>query len=93
MSFVASKKSLNLLDHQGFEKFFCFNLEGILSKTCMHAKSPQSCSTLCDSMDYNPPGSSVHGISQARIPEWAVCSVAQLYLTFVTPPTRDSLGP
>ena len=27
--------------------------------------------TLCDPMDYNPPGSSVQGISQARILEWA----------------------
>ena len=25
------------------------------------------CPTLCDPMDYSPPGSSVHGISQARI--------------------------
>lgn len=57
MSFVASKKSLNLLDHQGFEKFFCFNLEGILSKTCMHAKSPQSCSTLHIPMVCSLPGS------------------------------------
>ena len=24
----------------------------------------------CDLMDYSPPGSSVHGISQARILEW-----------------------
>ena len=30
----------------------------------------QSCLTLCDSMDYSPPGSSVHGIHQARILEW-----------------------
>ena len=29
----------------------------------------QSLPTLCDSMDYSPPGSSVLGISQARIPE------------------------
>ena len=28
--------------------------------------------TLCDRMDYSPPGSSVHGIIQARILEWAV---------------------
>ena len=34
------------------------------------AKSLQSCSTLCDPMDCSPPGSSVHGISQGRIPEW-----------------------
>ena len=30
----------------------------------------QSCLTLCDPMDCGPPGSSVHGILQARIPEW-----------------------
>ena len=30
----------------------------------------QSCPTLCDPMDCNPPGSSVHGIVQARILEW-----------------------
>ena len=30
----------------------------------------QSCPTLCDPMDYSPPGSTVHGISQARILEW-----------------------
>ena len=30
----------------------------------------QSCPTLCNPMDCSPPGSSVHGISQARILEW-----------------------
>ena len=30
----------------------------------------QLCLTLCNSMDYSPPGSSVHGILQARILEW-----------------------
>ena len=34
------------------------------------AKSPQSCPTLCDTMDSSPPGSSVHGVLQARILEW-----------------------
>ena len=34
------------------------------------AKSLQSCATLCDTMDCSPPGSSVHGILQARILEW-----------------------
>ena len=34
---------------------------------CMHAQLLQSCPTLCNSMDCNPPGSSVHGILQARI--------------------------
>ena len=37
----------------------------------MHACSvAQSCPTICDPMDYNPPGSSVHGILQARKLEW-----------------------
>ena len=26
--------------------------------------------TLCDTMDYSPPGSSVHGVLQARMLEW-----------------------
>ena len=30
----------------------------------------QSCLTLCDPMNYSPPGSSVHGILQTRILEW-----------------------
>ena len=30
----------------------------------------QLCPTLCNPMDYSPPGSSVHGIFQARILEW-----------------------
>ena len=30
----------------------------------------QSCGTLCDPKDCSPPGSSVHGILQARIVEW-----------------------
>ena len=29
----------------------------------------QSCPTLCDTVDYSPPGSSVHRILQARIPD------------------------
>ena len=35
------------------------------------AESLQLCLTLCNPMDYHPPGSSVHGILQARILEWA----------------------
>ena len=34
------------------------------------AKSLQSFPTLCDPIDCSPPGSSVHGILQARILEW-----------------------
>ena len=30
----------------------------------------ESCPTLRDPMDFSPPGSSVHGIFQARVLEW-----------------------
>ena len=39
------------------------------TKSCVHTKSLLSWPTLCDPMDYNSPGSSVHGILQARILE------------------------
>ena len=38
-----------------------------LMHVCAHA---QLCLTLCNPMDCSPPGSSVRGISQARILEW-----------------------
>ena len=34
----------------------------------------QLCPTLCDSMDHSLPGSSVHGILQARMLEWVAIS-------------------
>ena len=38
---------------------------------CIHAcLAAQLCLTFCDPMDCHPPGSSVHGILQARILEW-----------------------
>ena len=40
---------------------------------CVCAQSLQSCPTLCDTMDCSPPGSSVHGILQARILERVTC--------------------
>ena len=36
--------------------------------TCTHVHT-QSCPTLCNPMNYSPPGPSVHGIFQARILE------------------------
>ena len=38
------------------------------------AKSLQSCLTLCDPIDGNPPGSPVPGILQARTLEWVAIS-------------------
>ena len=37
----------------------------------------QSCSTLCDPVDCSLPGSSIHGILQARILEWVAISFSR----------------
>jgi len=47
----------------------------------------QSCLTLRDPMDCSPPGSSVHGIFQARVLEWGAIAFSgrgtrQAYLLF-----------
>ena len=52
-----------------------------VQKTCLHlcmcAQLLQSCPILCDPVDYSPPGSSVHGVSQARILEWVAISFSR----------------
>ena len=45
-------------------------------KHCMQVKS-LSRVRLCDPMDCSPPGSSVHGILQARILEWVAISFSR----------------
>ena len=47
--------------------------QGDLPK-CLHA---QSCPTLCNPMDCSLPGSSVHGILQARILEWVAIAFSR----------------
>ena len=42
------------------------------------AKSLQSCPTLCDLTDGNPPGSPVPGILQARTLEWVAISFSNV---------------
>ena len=64
---------------------FCSNLCPLSVCVCVCVlKLLQSCSTLCDPMDRSPPGSSIHGILQARIPE----RVATLFQGIV--PTQGS---
>ena len=62
---------------------FCCTAKSISHMyTCMRAESLQSRSTLCDPMDCTP-GSSVHGILQARTLECVVmfCSKTYTYIT------------
>ena len=39
----------------------------------------QSCPTLCDPVDCSPPGSSIHGILQARTLEWVAISFSKAW--------------
>ena len=38
----------------------------------------KSCLNFCDPMKYSPPGSSLHGISQAKILEWIAISISRV---------------
>ena len=43
----------------------------------------QSCLTPSDPMDCSPPGSSVHGIFQARVLEWVAIAFSKVFLVEV----------
>ena len=64
--FLHCRQILYLLSHQGSPVI-----------VCMSAQSLQSCPTLCNHMDCSPPGSSIHGILQARILEWVAISFSR----------------
>ena len=83
-------KSIPLGHFNGSRAFCCtvawsltqFSVVGYLVK--FHCESEnvsvlftQSCPALCDPMDCSLPGSSVHGISQARIREWIAISFSR----------------
>ena len=51
----------------------------------------QLCPTLCDPMDCSLPGSSIHGIFQARILEWVAISFSSKWRDWV-PNAQQSVG-
>ena len=57
---------------------------------CMKVKSgsevARSCPTLCDPMDCSPPGSSIHGIFQARVLEWGTIAFSCSLNCFIKNP-------
>ena len=77
---------------------------------CMRVKNEsevaKSCPTLSDPVDCSPPGSSIHGIVQARVLEWGAIAFSDIYTTMykilsfktafhcpLSPSSRDSLVP
>ena len=63
---------------------------------CMKVESEsevtQPCLTLRDPMDCSPPGSSIHGILQARVLEWGAIafSIMHLYWSLILPDSLKS---
>ena len=71
---IVLKTCLRLIDLTGYKQHGASakSLDNLNSASTVgtFVLSPQSCPTLSDPMDCSPPGSSVHGIRQARILEW-----------------------
>ena len=59
----------------------------VRSAETMHARSHSVMSDSCDPIDCSLPGSCVHGILQARIPEWVAIS----FSNWVEPQTNIAL--
>ena len=61
---------------------------------CMKVKSEsevtQSCPTFCDPMDCTPPGSSVHGIFQARVLEWGAIAFSNIVISAIISPLSSA---
>ena len=56
-------------EYSGLISFVC---------VCVCVLVTQSCSTLCKLKDCSPPGSSVHGILQAKVLEWGAIAFSDL---------------
>ena len=60
---------------------------------CMKMKSEsemaQSCPTLSNPMDCRLPGSSVHGIFQARVLEWVSIAFSDIYISYTNTGTSN----
>ena len=55
----------------------CRNLKGCISMLLLFSFLLSRVQLFCDPMDCSPPGSSVHGIFQARILEWVATSFSR----------------
>ena len=61
---------------------------GLIRNLLLNILVAQLCLILCNTMDYSPPGSSVHGILQARLLEWVAIPFSRgIFLT-----QRSNLG-
>ena len=71
------RQTLYHLSHQGSSSLTIMNSNYYTQQYIRHQVLTQSFLTLADPMDCSLPGSSVHGISQARILEWVAISFSR----------------
>ena len=74
------KQVLYPASHLGNPRLCIILHNGGMDTTCVvkrKSEVSQPCLTLCDPMDYSLPGSSVHGIHQARVLEWVAISFSR----------------
>ena len=82
---LAPRNTLPLLDHFSASELWwlivCINLPRPwyldFDQVSKWNEVAQLCLALCDPEDYSPPGSSIHGILQARILEWVAISFSR----------------
>ena len=88
------KEFLSILTSWGLEQYVAFRV-CVCVFACVHVcvcACAQSCLTLFNPKDCSPPGSSVHGILQARILEWVAISSSKGY-SWPRDQTRVSVSP
>ena len=67
-----------MLDEWNLSNTCIFSIGHITAFTSLKGSEvAQSCPTLCDPMDCSLPGSSAHGIFQARVQEWVAISFSR----------------
>ena len=62
---------------KSWKAYLCLHGTSSIKSVKVKVLVDQSCPTICDPMDYSPPGFSVHGILQARILEWVAISFSK----------------
>ena len=60
-------------------KILCLSHVYVHVCVCVCVLVAQLCPTLCNPMDCSSPGSSVHGILQARVLEWGAISFSRIF--------------
>ena len=70
--YPSSHLSITFSKHLKVHQCTSFNIQHEVK--VKESEVAQSCPTLCDPMDCGLPGSSIHGIFQARILEWVAIS-------------------